>query len=78
MSLAAGIEIAGALLAPLATEIGKALDEGLDEGAATERALERLRATPLPAPLLPRVRRLVAEARAKRAEEDTRETKVER
>lgn len=75
-ALSAGVEIAGSLLAPLAREIAAALDEGLDEQAATQRALERMQATPLPPALLPRVRKLVADARAKRAEDDTRETTV--
>lgn len=77
-ALEIGLELTKELLVPLATEIARAIEEGLDEQAATDRALERLRATPLPAPVLPRVRRLIAEARAKRSEEDTRETTVPR
>ncbi len=64
-ALSVGIEIAGTLFAPLAREIAAGIEEGLDEGAATKRALERLQATPLPEAVLPRVQKLLAEARAK-------------
>ncbi len=72
MSLAAGIEIAAALLVPLATAIAEELAGGLDEEAATKKALERMQATSLPAPVLPRVRRMIADARAARSADDTR------
>lgn len=44
----AAVALGAALLPMLIEEIAAALSEGLDEKAATERALERMRAKPVP------------------------------
>lgn len=62
---AVALQIAGALLGPLVQEIGEGIAEGLDEEAATRRALERLARAPIPEPLVPRVRALVETERAR-------------
>lgn len=61
-------EIALALGAPLMREIAEAISDGLDEQAATRRALERLASTPDLEPVLPKVRAMIADARMRSAE----------
>lgn len=63
-ALAIGLEIASTLLGPLVSEIAAGIESGLDEHAATEKALERMRATPLPDALRPKLRAMIADARA--------------
>lgn len=58
------ITLGAALLPPLIEEIKAALDEGLDEKQATERALERMRAAGLPEPVSDEIARRFAAARA--------------
>lgn len=71
--LQAAIAIGAALLPTLIEEIGAALGEGLDEKAATARALERMRAKAVP----DAVSDAIAEKyRQARAEDDTREVPV--
>lgn len=63
-------EIALALGAPIMREIAEALAEGLDETAATKRALERLAATPDLEAVLPKVRAMIADARRPQSERE--------
>lgn len=58
-------EIALSVGAPLVRELVEALSSGLDEEAATRRALERLAATPDLTPVLPRVQAMIVDALAK-------------
>lgn len=59
-------EIALSVAGPLLREIGEALAEGLDEEAATRRALQRLADAPDLRPVLPRVQAMIADARSGR------------
>jgi hypothetical protein len=68
--LEAAIAIGAALLPTLIEEIGAALGEGLDEKAATERALERMRARAIPASISAEI---ADKYRRARADEPTQE-----
>lgn len=63
-------EIALALGAPIMREIAEAFSEGLDETAATKRALERLAATPDLEAVLPKVRAMIVDARRPQSERE--------
>lgn len=58
------IGLGAALLPPLVAEIQAALEEGLTQEQATQRALERMRAVPLPDPVSGEIARRFALARA--------------
>ena len=59
----AALQLAAALLPVLVREIASALDEGMDEGEATRRALERMAAQPIPPSVSSEIADLFAAAR---------------
>jgi hypothetical protein len=67
------VEIVLALGARLVPLIAAALDGGANEEAATRKALSDLAALPDLQPVLPKVRAMIAAARAARGDEVTRE-----
>jgi diphthamide synthase (EF-2-diphthine--ammonia ligase) len=65
----AAVQLAAAVLPTLIEEIASALAEGLDERAAVARALERMRATALPAAVSGEIASHFAAARERLARE---------